>query len=103
MTGEKVVTEESSGDFIDSWIRIGVPARERTRRYLSEASFEEQCAYCEKESINVSLSNLMSFPWIRELVNRRELALHGFLYDIKGGSMSTWSLDYQLTDYERIG
>ena len=71
MKGERVTTDETDGDFIDSWVKIGLPAKERTRRFCKDKGFDAQCAYAEKECINVSLGNLLTFPWIKERVKTR--------------------------------
>ena len=52
--------------------------------------------------INVSLANLLTFPWIKEHVGRKSLQLHGWYYDLEQAVMETWQLRYQITDYERI-
>ena len=62
-------------------VKIATPALERTRRYMKNRPLEEQSRYCEEESINVSLANLLTFPWIKEKVTRKELGVHGWLYD----------------------
>lgn len=47
-------------------------------RYCPHDGFEDKCRYCEKESVNVSLGNLLTFPWIKESVSKGELVLHGW-------------------------
>ena len=68
MKGEKVMTDETDGDFIDAWVKIGQAAKERTLRFCPSTDFDEMCAFAEKECINVSLGNLLTFPWIKERV-----------------------------------
>ena len=46
-----------------SLLQIGQPARERTRRLCRGLDFAMQCRQCERESINVSLGNLLTYPW----------------------------------------
>ena len=89
-------------DFIDRWMEIASAACERTRLDAGHLPFGAQCSYCERESVNVSLANLLTFPWIKDAVARRVLQLHGWYYDMEEASMSTWKLRYQITDYEKI-
>lgn len=89
-------------DFIDKWMEIASTACERTRLDAGHLSFGDQCAYCERESVNVSLANLLTFPWIKDAVSRRALQLHGWYYDMEAASMSTWRLRYQITDYAHL-
>ncbi|KAK3270259.1 hypothetical protein CYMTET_21335 [Cymbomonas tetramitiformis] len=87
-------------DFIDTWMRLGLPARERTHRYASHLSPEDQLCYCEKESVNVSLANLLSFPWVKEAVNQGNLSIHGWYYNMTACSLSTWTMRLHVSEYE---
>ena len=60
-------------DFIDRWMEIASQACERTRLDAGHLPFAAQCSYCERESVNVSLANLLTFPWIKDAVARRAL------------------------------
>ncbi|XVF23849.1 hypothetical protein REPUB_Repub13aG0075200 [Reevesia pubescens] len=44
----------------------------RTEAAANHLSFVQQCRICEKESINRSLLNLLTYPWIKDRV-RKEL------------------------------
>ena len=41
----------------------------------------------EKQTVVVSLENLLSFPFISEAIKNEELSLHGLWYDIKSGEL----------------
>ena len=58
---------------------------------MKNRPLEEQSRYCEKEAINVSLANLLTFPWIKEKVTRKELGVHGWLYDVSFPFFSSFS------------
>jgi carbonic anhydrase len=93
---------QARNDFIDNWMEIASAACERTRLDAGQMDLAQQCAYCERESINVSLANLLTFPWIKDAVSRRALQLHGWYYDMEQSAMSTWKLRYQITDYTKL-
>lgn len=44
-------------------------------------------------AILVSLDNLLSFPWIRERVDRNMLTLHGWYFDIDSGELLAYSAE----------
>ncbi len=71
--------------FIDAWMDIVAPAREKVIREHSDASFDDQCRACERAVIEISVNNLMTFPWIREMVARNCLYVHGWYFDIEQG------------------
>lgn len=73
-------------DFITPWMRIAAPARDRA---LAAAGSQTEAAQrvCEHEGVKVSLGNLMTFPWLRERVERGDLALHGWHVDLERGEL----------------
>lgn len=70
--------ELAGSSFIDSWVSIADQAVEITRLRTQGLSFEEQCEDCEQSSIDVSLHNLMTFPFIESRVKAGVLKLHGW-------------------------
>lgn len=73
--------------FIDPWMDIATPAREKVLAEHSDKEFSEQCTHCEKASIEISLQNLMTFPWIKERYESGKLYTHGWYFDIGTGSL----------------
>ncbi|CAN1332308.1 Beta carbonic anhydrase 5, chloroplastic [Linum perenne] len=47
------------------------------------------------ESVNCTLSNLLTYPWIEEKVRSEELSIHGGYYDFVNCTFEKWTLDYQ--------
>ena len=73
--------------FINKWVQIADPARDRTLAELGDRPFAEQARFCEMEAIKVSLDNLVSFPWIRQRVRAGTLSLQGWYFDIAEAAM----------------
>lgn len=46
-----------------------------------------------QESVNVSLTNLLSYPWVKEKVIGKKLSIHGGFYDFVEGSFQVWDFD----------
>ncbi|KAK7301110.1 hypothetical protein RJT34_11971 [Clitoria ternatea] len=84
-----------SRNFIKKWVANGKVAKLRTKAATSHLSFDQQCRFCEKESINQSLLNLLSYPWIEERVRKELLSLHGGYYDFSNCSFEKWTLDFK--------
>ncbi|KAG6550354.1 hypothetical protein Mapa_008317 [Marchantia paleacea] len=84
--------EEFESDFIGSWMTCGLPAREHTLVNMAGKSFGDQCKYCEQEAINVSLANLLTFPWIKEKFEAGTLGVHGWYYDFVEGELTSWEV-----------
>ncbi|KAL0450664.1 UNVERIFIED_CONTAM: Carbonic anhydrase, chloroplastic [Sesamum latifolium] len=71
----------SSTDFIEDWVKICLPAKAKVLADHGDKPFGDQCAQCEKEAVNVSLGNLLSYPFVREGLVNKTLALKGGYYD----------------------
>ena len=94
--GIRAVVQEASPltntDFIGSWMR----AIKDVARIVPR---EEGCAdhiherHIERASIEHSLANLRTFPWIRMKENRRDLSLHGVWFDISMGELHAYDED----------
>ncbi|KAH6773225.1 beta carbonic anhydrase 5 [Perilla frutescens var. hirtella] len=87
--------EVNSSSFIKSWVVVGKPAKVKTKAAASDLNFDQQCRHCEKESINRSLLNLLTYPWIEERVIRGKLSIHGGYYDFTDCTFEKWTLDYK--------
>eukprot|EP01018_Ginkgo_biloba_P023574 Gb_07691 [translate_table: standard] len=88
--------------FIEDWVKIGGEARSKVKKLHGHLPFEEQCSLCEKEAVNVSLNNLLTFPFVRDGIINKTLALHGAHYNFVDGSFKRWALDYTFTEAEPL-
>ena len=82
MEGDHLSNEYS---FVDPWMGIVKNARESVLKKHQGKPFDEQCTHCEKASIEISLINLMTFPWIKEKCDSGNLTIHGWYFDIETG------------------
>lgn len=91
---------EVDSSFIKRWVIVGKNAKLSTKANASNLSFDQQCKHCEKESINRSLLNLLSYPWIEEKVMRGTMSIHGGYYDFVDCTFEKWTLDYNRSSKE---
>ncbi|OAY32589.1 carbonic anhydrase 2 isoform X2 [Manihot esculenta] len=87
----------TASEFIENWVQIGSTARTIVKKGCSDLSFEEQCLTCEKEAVNVSLGNLLTYPFVREGLLKKTLSVKGAHYDFVKGSFELWDLDFKVT------
>jgi len=85
--------DDFTGDFIGSWVHIGMPAKQKTLSLLGHKSFLEQCSFCEQEAVNLSLANLLTFPFIRERLESGRLHIYGMHYDFVKGELTSWRIE----------
>lgn len=70
--------------FVGSWLRVLAPGYEAVRHI---PDLTERLAALEKEAVRVSLTNLMTFPFVREAVEAGRLTLHGAWKNIREGHL----------------
>jgi carbonic anhydrase len=56
-----------------------------------------------QESVNCSLANLLTYPWVEEKVRNGELAIHGAYYDFVDCAFEKWTLDYKESNLKDKG
>lgn len=78
-------TPPEASDFVAPWINIAAPAKARALA-CDDGTDLQLC--CEQETIKLTLSNLMTFPWIASRVEEGTLQLHGAHFDIRFGELS---------------
>lgn len=84
MCSGKAPELEQSSSFVGRWMDILRPGYERVSGSGTEA---EQIRALEMQSVLISLENLMTFPFVREAIERDELTLHGLWTDIAEGGL----------------
>ncbi|XP_072055620.1 beta carbonic anhydrase 5, chloroplastic isoform X7 [Arachis hypogaea] len=90
----KIQEDVESRSFINKWVTNGNVAKLRTKAATAHLSFAQQCRFCEKESINQSLLNMLSYPWIEDKVRSGLLSLHGGYYNFSSCTFEKWTLDF---------
>ncbi|KAF8083242.1 hypothetical protein N665_0787s0024 [Sinapis alba] len=92
----------NSTDFIEDWVKICLPAKSKVLAETGNSAFEDQCGRCEREAVNVSLANLLTYPFVREGVVKGTLALKGGYYDFVKGAFELWELQFGLSPVHPI-
>ena len=72
--------------FVGSWLRILAPAYSG----LPEGRLVDRLAVLEKQAVLLSLSNLMTFPFVRAAVEAGDLEIHGAWKDIRDGGLEVY-------------
>lgn len=79
---------EERNSFVGRWMDILRPKYEEVAE-IEDAG--EQIRQLEKHAVMTSLENLMTFPWIADLVGEGELTLHGLWTDIGEGGLEYYN------------
>ncbi|XP_024977922.1 carbonic anhydrase 1-like [Cynara cardunculus var. scolymus] len=84
-------------DFIEDWVKVCLPAKSKVIAEHSSTSVDDQCVHCEKEAVNVSLAHLLTYPFVRDGLVKKTLALKGGHYDFVNGTFELWGLEFGLS------
>jgi len=80
----------SPGDFIGKWMELLAPVAAAIGPRSRHASLEEYLSRLEYEAAVHMLGNLMSFPCVRILVEKKRLQLHAAHFDVGTGLLSAF-------------
>ncbi|HOB61691.1 MAG TPA: carbonic anhydrase [Candidatus Competibacteraceae bacterium] len=86
-------TNHEGEGFIAPWVQIAAPARDEVLRRWPDASKEFQQRACERAGIRTSLTNLLTFPFIRQRVEDGRLNLYGWYYDLENGELMQYDFE----------
>ena len=81
---------EEKSSFVGRWMDILRPEAEKTADITDPADRQREL---EKRSVLVSLSNLMTFPFVAEAVEDGRLSLHGLWAEIGTGGLECYNPD----------
>ena len=79
--------ESQAGGFVQEWMRIAAPAKDRAVKMIPDSEPMELWKCCELESIRTSLENIRSFPFVNEAVKERGLTILGIYFDLEKGEL----------------
>ena len=85
--------EDGVGQFIKPWMAIAEEARIRVMASDTGLSGDAAARAVEQAAIQISLRNLMTFPWLRERVQDKRLQLHGWYFDLDQGELLRYQAD----------
>lgn len=85
--------EDGVGQFIKPWMAIADEARSRVMASATGLSADAAARAVEKAAIQISLRNLMTFPWLRDRVQDKRLQLHGWYFDLDHGELLRYQAD----------
>lgn len=88
-TAMETTEKKRPTDFINAWMDIANPVKQRILKQYPQCSLDDQKRHCEKESLLTSLNNLTTFPWIQERVLEKRLFLHGWYFNLSSGVIET--------------
>lgn len=90
----------SPNSFISTWMMQLESVREKILGNDEFGSDKARYHACEQYGILQSLDNLMTFPWINDRVQKGDLKLHGWYYDLNKAKL--FAFEDKSDDFKRI-
>jgi carbonic anhydrase len=100
MMSEKSLSGKGLSEAMKAWFNVASEARDAVKKEMSNASEEEQHKACERESLVVSLSNLMEYPYVAKRMKDKKLNVFGWHFNIETGEI--FSFDMNTNFFESI-
>lgn len=88
----------SDVDPVASWLSIADEAKNAVLRDLADKTFEEQEKACEEEVILVCIKNLLSYPFVQAAIERGNLDIYGWHFDIETGILKSFNPETKFFD-----
>lgn len=84
---------ETENNLISRWISISKEARDAVRSIMPGLPIDEKSRYLEQASILVSMQNLLTFPSVKDAVEKGALDIHGWYFDMPNGKLLAYDSD----------
>jgi carbonic anhydrase len=83
----------SAGDFIGKWMSDVKDVADAVRHDHSHDHGHDLQTAVEHASVEHSLANLRTFPWLRMRENKKDISIHGAWFDIALGELHVYDED----------
>lgn len=77
--------------FVSAWMSVVKKAGDKTHHVCAGQPIEQQTNHCAKLSLEHSIENLMTFPWIQKKVKQQQLDLHAWFFDLSNAELSIFN------------
>ena len=81
-TGNYKIDDTQEFQFLPDWLSVAKHAKDAVENSFADADHAQKAMLLEQAMILVSLENLLSFPWIKERYDNKELDIHGWYFDM---------------------
>ncbi|MBP8813692.1 MAG: carbonic anhydrase [Laribacter sp.] len=81
------ITRQPEGGYLAKWLSIAEPVCDHVHQHYAVCDDATQRAIAERQSILISLDNLLTYPWIQQRFAAGSLELHGWYFDIRDGAL----------------
>ena len=96
MSEDFVEQKSKISEAMKKWLSIASEARDAVKKQLSQSNIEEQQVAFEKEAIIISLRNLLTYPYIKERVEKNKLKIFAWQFDFESGDVLAFNTEKKI-------
>jgi len=91
MSDDFVAFKSKMSDTMKTWLSIASEARDVVKKQLKNSTPQEQADAFEKETLVISLNNLLTYPYIKERISKNKLKIFGWQFNIETGTIHAFN------------
>jgi carbonic anhydrase len=91
MSDDFVAFKSKMSDTMKTWLSIASEARDVVKKQLKNSTPQEQADAFEKETLIISLNNLLTYPYIKERISKNKLKIFGWQFNIETGTIHAFN------------
>lgn len=100
MSDEFTAKNSKLSESMRTWLSAASEARDAVKKEMSNRSMEDQQTACERESLIISMRNLVAYPYVAKRMKENKLNIFGWHFDIESGEVMAF--DPQTKFFEPI-
>ena len=96
----RLVDDEDPKLPLDKWTAVAEPVARSVLAEMPAADMDDQSCACSRRALALSLDNLQTYPWISDRMQRDQLQVHGWYFNLLTGELQKYN---KATDsFERL-
>ena len=81
---------------LDKWMSIAEPAARTVLKEMAGDDMDDQSCACSRKALSYSLDNLSQYPSVQEGVQKNELSIHGWYFNLANGELESYNREQQI-------
>lgn len=76
---------------LDKWTAVAEPAAREVLALMPGENLDDQACACSRRALVASLENLLTYPWVAEKMDRGNLQIHGWYFNLSEGDLQRYN------------
>ena len=89
----RLIDDMSPDSPLDNWMSVAEQAANDVLKKMPGANLDDQACACSRRALAYSLDNLRTYPWVARRIERNNLQLHGWYFNLAAGELERFDED----------